>query len=334
MGRLSLECCMYDYNEDRAYLHNEVKGTAESLHRLLVQHRRTCPSKQLLDDDPFHVERNIVSCPACKGNLADLRKMAPDIALNPHPRRRPWGERIGIIGLGGFGSFLAAHLARFVDVTVHDIVDRRVDAADIGVEWGTLEEAASKDVLILAVPLNSLKVVLRQLSDGVRRELLVLDVCSVKHVPIQLMREHLPHAELVGTHPLFGPESAKGGLLGHTIVLCPIVVCSAHLRHLRTFCSRDLGLNIIEIGPEEHDRQMATVQGVTHFIARAASEIGIGPSNLSTAAYRHLLEVTRLLKNDSWDLFETIQQGNPFAREMRRVFMEKLKELESRIATQ
>lgn len=51
---------------------------------------------------------------------------------------------------------------------------------------------------------------------------ITLDVGSVKMEPAQAMLEGLPdHVEIVG-HSLFGPQSARGGISGLKIAICPV----------------------------------------------------------------------------------------------------------------
>jgi prephenate dehydrogenase len=39
---------------------------------------------------------------------------------------------------------------------------------------------------------------------------LIIDTCSVKERPLEWMLEELPdHVQIVGTHPLFGPDSGQ-----------------------------------------------------------------------------------------------------------------------------
>ena len=50
---------------------------------------------------------------------------------------------------------------------------------------------------------------------------LVLDVGSVKVEPVAIMKELLPETVgIVGTHPLFGPQSAQNGIHGLQIAIC------------------------------------------------------------------------------------------------------------------
>jgi len=238
---------------------------------------------------------------------------------------------IGIIGFGQFGQFMAQHLAPFFEIAVCDNADRQIEAEKIGVKWRQFETVAGKEIVIFAVPLKSFETVLRRAVPFLQTDALCLDVCSVKMKPLELMSEILPETvEIIGTHPLFGPQSGRIGIEGLRIALCPLR--TTQTEKVRAFLADELKLNVLEKSPEEHDREMAHVQALTHFVARALDELHVEESDLATVSYEELMRAARLVSEDSWELFQTIQQGNPFADTKRRAFIEKLIELENRLS--
>ncbi|MEP6902356.1 MAG: prephenate dehydrogenase/arogenate dehydrogenase family protein [Actinomycetota bacterium] len=237
---------------------------------------------------------------------------------------------IGIIGFGQFGQFMAQHLALFFDVTVCDHADLKNEAETIGVKWRDFETAVSKKIVIFAVPLKSFEVVLRCAAPFLRADAMCFDVCSVKVKPLELMRAHLPESvEIIGTHPLFGPQSGRAGIAGMRIALCPLRTDKSE--HIKQFLVENLKLQVFEKSPAEHDAEMAHVQALTHFVARALDELHVGDSELATVSYEELMRAARLVSEDSWELFQTIQQANEFAEPKRKSFIAKLIELENRL---
>ncbi|MEK7471937.1 MAG: prephenate dehydrogenase/arogenate dehydrogenase family protein, partial [Patescibacteria group bacterium] len=65
--------------------------------------------------------------------------------------------------------------------------------------------------------------------------------------------------------------------------------------------------------------------------ARALAECKIKKSPFGTVAYSHLCEAVELLGGDSWELFETIELGNPYASKIRREFTTNLQKLEKKL---
>ena len=140
------------------------------------------------------------------------------------------------------------------------------------------------------------------------------------------MLKHLPkNVEIIGTHPLFGPQSGKNGIAGLNLVICP--VRTKRNGNLSRFFSRELKLNVLERTPLDHDKQMAYVQALTHFIGRAVNQMDIPDVEQKTPAYQYLLEIKRNLGQDSMDLFLTIENENPFAKDVRDRFIEELVKL-------
>ena len=156
---------------------------------------------------------------------------------------------------------------------------------------------------------------------------LVIDVCSVKVRPLGVMKALLPsEVEIVGTHPMFGPQSGATGIAGLKVVLCPVQ--GERWDAVLSFLESTLQLEVMEMAPERHDRQMAYVQGLTHWMAKALREITLPDLELSTPAYRHLLKIEEILRDDSDELFLTIQRDNAFAEPARRELVARLEEIQ------
>ncbi len=233
-------------------------------------------------------------------------------------------RELGFIGFGGFGRFIIPHLKPYFEITVFDSVDLSAQVQSIGVRWGSLEEVASKEVVALAVPVQFLEQLLIDIKGFVQPKALVFDLSSVKLKPVELMLKHLPdYVDIIGTHPLFGPQSGKEGIEGLNIVVCPIRTKKNH--SLIRFFSKELKLNVMERTPIVHDKQMAYVQALTHFIGRAVNAMDIPDVEQKTPAYQYLLYIKRNLGQDSLDLFLTIEKENPYAKEVRDHFIEELK---------
>ena len=237
-------------------------------------------------------------------------------------------RELSIIGFGNFGTFMARHLAGHYHVAVSDQRDVSASAGALDCRVVSAVEAARAGTVVLAVPVASLPSVLQEIRAHLQPGALVIDVASVKVKPLRLMAELLPpHVDYVGTHPLFGPQSGAAGIAGLRIALCPGRVEATRLGRLRSFLAETLGLEVHEVTPEEHDRQMAYVQGLTHLMGWAFKRLDPPESPLATLAYDRMLSLEHNVQDDSIELFYTIQRENPFAREVRRRLIEEMKRL-------
>jgi len=151
---------------------------------------------------------------------------------------------------------------------------------------------------------------------------LVMDVGSVKVKPAEILSRVLPPAtDIVCLHPLFGPQSGKNGIAGLKIVVCPLR--GAREQGVVTFLRDTLGLEVSITTPEEHDREAAVVQGLTHLIAKVLIEMEPLPKNLTTRSFELMMEGVDMVRHDSMDLFLAIERDNPFSAELRRKFFAK-----------
>jgi prephenate dehydrogenase len=225
---------------------------------------------------------------------------------------------IGIIGAGRFGTYLAAQLQR-IGCRVHLGDARDASAAT------DIARACAAPIAIYAVPIRNLERAILDTRDWLGPETVVMDVCSVKSIPCALLERHLPGRGVVGTHPLFGPQSAPVSCAGQRIALCAIPHGAAidPLPTVERLCTR-LGLTIVHCTPKEHDTQVARTQFLTHFIGRGAVRAGIDRLALSTKSHEALMDIIAVVCHDSMELFEDMATFNPMVPAVRAAFLDAL----------
>jgi prephenate dehydrogenase len=228
---------------------------------------------------------------------------------------------LGIVGFGAFGRVVAKQLAPWFRIYAYDSAQRGSER--VSVEGGADEDvvrAATCQFVVLAPPVDQLCVAIQTIRPHLRPGTIVFDVCSVKVVPMQIMERELPeYVEVIGTHPLFGPQSSQNGIAGRKIVFCPMRSKSA--RRIAAFLRSTLRVKVLFATAEEHDREMATVQGLTHLIARLLVQMEPLPTRMTTASYDLLLAAAAMVRNDSTALLRAIELTNPFAAEVRNRFL-------------
>lgn len=261
---------------------------------------------------------------------------------------------VGVFGYGRFGKFLCEELRRAssgtVSIRVYDPVATReaqaapkfaetwsarrpAGKAKAEIDFVSAAEAARGAIVVLAVPISELKAALLAAAPFMTEGAIVMDACSVKMKPVDLMKLLLPASvEILGTHPLFGPDSAQAnrGIRGLKVVLCPVRITAEHVATIRGFLEK-AGLKVIETTPEIHDRALAESQALFHLIARAVEDVeseSQGPREIITPGPARLFEDLKVLQNDTPQLFADIQRENPFARDIRKKFIERLIEID------
>lgn len=236
---------------------------------------------------------------------------------------------VGVYGLGRFGSFWAGVLSERFQVRGYSRSSHRSTPTSVErVDEPALFEC---DALFLAVAISAMEEVVGRIASRLRPGTLVFDTCSVKVHPIRTMERLLPsNVEIIGTHPMFGPDSGREGVGGLPIVFCPVRVSDEHANFWRTEFTA-LGMSVKELSAEEHDREAAYTQGVTHFVGRVLDDLGLKASAISTIGYTKLLEIIEQTCNDPWQLFLDLQRYNPYTADMRVALYNSLQKIKDRL---
>jgi prephenate dehydrogenase len=123
---------------------------------------------------------------------------------------------------------------------------------------------ASFDVVMLAVPIPAVMEVMKSIGSYLRRDTAVIDISSIKREPVNHMLEY-SHAEVIGSHPMFGPSVPS--FSGQVMFLCPARIgkWTDPFRHFLN----DQGATVNEIDPDDHDRLMACAQSLRHVMLTA-----------------------------------------------------------------
>jgi prephenate dehydrogenase len=231
--------------------------------------------------------------------------------------------KVGIIGKGQFTNFIVPHLEKYFQI---EIFDRS------GVNnFPSPGEGSELDYLIFSVPLSSIEDVCKKISGKVSEKTIILDVTSVKVEPLRILKQYFLNNQILGTHPIFGPQSGKNGIDGLPIVLSNVSLEQDKYEKVKTFLSEILKLKVIEKTPGAHDREMGQVHGLSHFIGRALATMEIQEYETATKGYKNLIQLKETVGNDSWELYKTIQNGSEYTKEIRLEFLKILKDLEEKL---
>ncbi len=237
---------------------------------------------------------------------------------------------IGLIGFGRFGRLLYNHLKNRFTITVYDPSVNPENEFNPAI-FQPLQQVYIHKYLILAVPVSSFSQLVSDISPHIQAGTVVMDVCAVKQYPLKVMEKHLSsEVEIVGTHPLFGPDSVRESLEGHTIILTPQRISALNLKVVKDFW-QDLGITIIEMSPEEHDRLMAWTLALTHFLGRSLKTLPLPDTSVSTRDYQNLILLMEKINRDTWKLFEDMHHYNPFTADMRRQLLGAMTDLNERL---
>jgi len=238
---------------------------------------------------------------------------------------------IGIVGFGRFGRLMAHYLSPDFPVRAYDPSVRTEAMAAAGAAPAAIDDVCRSDIVILAVPISQLQALLSAIGPHLQPESLLVDVCSVKEQPVRWMQELLPETvDILGTHPMFGPDSAADSLEGRKIVLCPVRIAEKRLEKVKHYLDSK-GLVLIETSAEDHDRQIAVSLALTHTIGRSLAQFGAKSQVIDTEGYQRLLRILEVVENDTWQLFEDMNRYNPYAQDARQAFSTAMHAIEGKL---
>ena len=227
--------------------------------------------------------------------------------------RRNRNLKIGVVGFGNFGQFLTK---RFITGGHSVIATSRTDYSELASTLGATFYRDSDDfceehpdVVIFCTSILSLEATLDNFPfQRLKRNTLVCDVLSVKQFPKQLFLRRLPsHFDILCIHPMFGPDSGKGSWHDLPLVFDKVRIGVEDSRSER--CDSLLaffdsqGCRMVEMSCEEHDRQAASSQFITHTVGRMLGTMELSETTISTKGFDSLMSLVDNTYHDSFDLY-------------------------------
>lgn len=241
--------------------------------------------------------------------------------------------KVAIIGGSGkMGRWFARHLlAGGNEVIISGRTGSKVREAreELGVDAASNAEAVKgAEVILLSVPIETFEDIVTELAPHIQPEQAVIDVTSVKVMPVAVMRRHLPTKRILGTHPLFGPGAQ--GIADQNFVLTPTSDEERTLAGKVRDYLETRGARVSLMTPEEHDHKMAVILGLSHFIAIVAADTLLSanrdtqPAALGSTTYKVLLTLVESVISENPELYASIQMNLPGVPEIEALLQGKV----------
>ena len=187
---------------------------------------------------------------------------------------------IGIVGgAGGMGHWVAAFLQR--NGYIPHLIDTNPDVFSIakGIECNGIHIDGDPrcmlkenhylpyDVLIIAVPLNTIPSSIAEYSPLLKPSSLLMDIGSLKTPALKAMEQYTPDSvHVLPTHPLFGVRFESFAGLTCVLTKSPARPMGPWADWWENLVKSEKG-NIVEASAAEHDEMMLTAQVLVHYIA-------------------------------------------------------------------
>lgn len=243
--------------------------------------------------------------------------------------------RIAIIGgAGKMGRWVARQLlAENIDVVLIDSNAMRLSVASSELKTvGTTDIgiAAKADIVILAVPISAFEESIKTLSVKLKTGQKVIDITSVKTMPVEVMHKYLPECLTLGAHPIFGPGACS--LTKQNIVLTPTTEAEKKFAiSVKSWLeAREAHIEIMS--PTEHDKLMGIILGLSHFIAIVSGDTLLHQEELacveiaSSVTFRVLMTLVGSVLSEDPELYAAIQTSLPELPALEKDFIKRAKE--------
>lgn len=188
----------------------------------------------------------------------------------------------------------------------------------------SLAAVKSADVVIISVPIDTFEAVVKELQPHIHSGQIIMDVTSIKVSPVDIMHRYLKSASVLGTHPVFGPGARD--LVNKNFVLTPTSEKEQALAEKVRQYLEKLGAKVSLMPPQEHDKMMAVVLGLSHFIAIVSANTLLGLGKLKTmgdiggSTYKLLRTLAESVVSEDAEFYASLQMNLPGLPEMQELF--------------
>jgi len=243
--------------------------------------------------------------------------------------------RVAIIGAGKMGRWFTRF---FKDEGYSVVVSSRTRSKaealrdEFGVELAgsNVEAVEGADWVLVCVSLDGLEAVLMEIGSHIRSGQAVMDIGSIKEIPVNLLHKYVKNGVTLGTHPVFGPGAKS--LEGQNFVLTPVD------EEERRFAAEFKGwleerdAKVAVLSPRRHDELMSLVLGFPHFVGLVAGDALMNSSDfveakqVGGASYKLLLTLAGAVAAEEPVFYSNLHMSLPEMEQIEGLFLEKAEE--------
>jgi prephenate dehydrogenase len=243
--------------------------------------------------------------------------------------------RVAVIGAGKMGRWFA----RFFKGEGYSVVvssRTRSKAEALGDEFGAevadgnVEAVQGADWILVCVSLDGLEPVLKEIGSHIQAGQAVMDIGSIKEIPVQLLHKYVENGVTLGTHPVFGPGAKN--LRGQNFVLTPVDEEERDFAAEFRGWLEERGAEVSVLAPRRHDELMALVLGFPHFVGLVAGDALVNRSDfvdakrVGGASYKLLLTLAGAVAAEEPVFYSNLHMSLPEMEQIEGLFLSKVEE--------
>lgn len=242
--------------------------------------------------------------------------------------------KIAVLGAGKMGVWFT----KFFQSKGYTVllVDRKKEKLeklkDLNAELTTnfTQAVQTSDQVLICVSINAFEEVVKAISPDVSERQVIMDICSIKETPVNIMHQYIKGATVLGTHPVFGPGS--NGVKHKAYILTPTNAKEkAFADQFKKWLEQEEA-HVFIMTPQKHDQLMSVVLGLPHFIGLVACETLLEQKNLAETkkvagtTYRMLFTLAEATALETPDTYASLQTNLPDLGRIEGLFMTRAQE--------
>jgi len=243
--------------------------------------------------------------------------------------------KVAVIGAGKMGRwFVNLFKNEGFSVVVSSRTQSKADAlkAEFGVDVANsnVEAVVDADWILVCVSLTSLDTVLQEIGPLIKEGQVVMDISSIKEIPVNLLQKYVKHGVTLGTHPVFGPGAKS--LQGQNYVLTPVTENEKLFSNEFKEWLQKRGSEVSVLTPRAHDELMSLVLGFPHFVGLVAGDALVENSNfvgakkVGGATYKLLLTLAESVSSEEPHFYSNLHMSLPEMEQLEALFLNKVEE--------
>ena len=243
--------------------------------------------------------------------------------------------KVAVIGAGKMGRwFVNLFKNEGFSVVVASRTQSKADALknEFGVDVvnSNAEAVVGADWVVLCVSLTSLDAVLQEVGPYIEDGQVVMDISSIKEIPVNLLQKYVKHGVTLGTHPVFGPGAKS--LHGQNFVLTPVTESEKQFSEAFKEWLQKRGAEVTVLTPRAHDELMSLVLGFPHFVGLVAGDTlvenpnFVGAKKIGGATYKLLLTLAESVSSEEPHFYSNLHMSLPEMEQLETLFLNKVEQ--------
>lgn len=239
--------------------------------------------------------------------------------------------KLAIIGAGKMGRwFTKFFLEEGYAVVVSSRSEEKLSRIrnDFGVETANnIKAVKNADQVLICVPIENFQGVIEEIQSFVRQDQVIMDICSIKEIPVEIMHKYIKTGITLGTHPMFGPGAKS--IQNQNFILTPTTKKEkVFAENFKSLLEKGQA-NVFIMSPRKHDELMSVVLGLPHFLGFVICDTLLNYDNfletkkVAGASYKMLFTMAEAIVSEETDFYTSLQLNLPKVDKIEALFHEK-----------